>query len=162
MQATKLQQILSDHKAWLNGESNGKRADLQRADLQGAYLQGASLLGADLRGAKTNYSTAFFNISCPEEGSFVAWKKCKHDVLVKLLIPEDAKRSSATSYKCRASKATVLAVEGAEVGVSDYDSNFVYKVGETVEVTNFDDDRWNECSTGIHFFVSKQHAKTYN
>ena len=162
MKATRLQQILSDHKAWLNDEPNGKHADLRGANLLGADLRGANLQHANLQHANTNYNTAFFAISCPEEGSFVAWKKCKYDVLVKLLIPEDAKRSSATSYKCRASKATVLAVEGAEVGVSDYDSNFVYKVGETVEVTNFDDDRWNECSTGIHFFVSKQHAKTYN
>ena len=44
---------------------------------------------------------------------------------------------------------------------SDRDSNFVYKVGEIVEVKNYDEDRWNECSTGIHFFITRDEAVMY-
>jgi hypothetical protein len=44
---------------------------------------------------------------------------------------------------------------------SDHDKNFLYRVGETVEVKDFDDDRWNECSTGIHFFITRDEAVIY-
>ena len=44
---------------------------------------------------------------------------------------------------------------------SDYDDDFIYRVGETVSVDNFDDDRWNECSYGIHCFISKHDAEIW-
>nr|DAE41777.1 MAG TPA: hypothetical protein [Caudoviricetes sp.] len=44
---------------------------------------------------------------------------------------------------------------------SDRDSKFIYKVGEIVTVDDFDDNRWNECSTGIHFFINRQEAVNY-
>ena len=86
---------------------------------------------------------------------------------MELLITEDAKRSSATTRKCRASKAKVISItnvestETFEQAASQHDRRFVYKVGETVEVENFDTDRWNECSTGIHFFITRQEAMNY-
>ena len=61
-------------------------------------------------------------------------------LIVELEIPADALRSSATSRKCRASKARVISitdVSGNPAGdsvASDYDSNFVYRVGEMVEM----------------------------
>ena len=156
--------------------ANLRFADLSGADLRGADLSGVDLRWANLRGAnlcyanlsdanltevKYNETTAFFALQCPEEGSFVAWKKCRNDVIVKLLIPEDAKRSSATSRKCRASKAVVLEVIGAEKGISKNDETFVYEVGKEVFPDSFDDDRWNECSHGIHFFITRAEAENY-
>ena len=44
---------------------------------------------------------------------------------------------------------------------SDYDSTFVYEVGKIVSVDNFDDDRWNECAPGIHFFINREEAVKY-
>ena len=151
--------------------ANLSDADLRYADLKGAALKGADLKGADLKGADlsgvlVNHYTVFSHLQCPEEGSFIAYKKAR-DCIVKLLIPEDAQRSSATSRKCRASKAKVLEITHIETGVtvkkviSDYDDTFIYKVGEEVKVDNFDTDRWNECSTGIHFFITKQEAIDY-
>ena len=84
--------------------------------------------------------------------------------MVKLLILDDAKRSSATTYKCRCDKAKVLDIENAYTGEkieetkSDYDPKFIYRVGEIVTVEDFDDNRWNECTTCIHFFVNKENA----
>lgn len=128
----------------------------------GADLRRADLRGADLSDIKINEVTFGITINCPEEGSFIAFKKCQGKI-VKLMIPEDAKRSSATSYKCRCSKAKVLEIEGGINFIkSDYDSSFSYMVGEIIEVSNFDEDRWNECSTGIHFFMSREMAKQYN
>ena len=141
------------------------RASLDGASLVGASLNGASLNGASLEGIKSDYLTAFFAIQCPEEGAFIGWKKAGKCV-VKLMIPDDAKRSSATSRKCRCSKAKVLAIwdkDGSPVidVASDYDNSFVYRVGETVEVPDFDENRWKECSSGIHFFITRAEAEAY-
>ena len=141
-------------------------ANLRGADLRDAYLGGANLGGANLGGANYNECTAFFALQCPEEGDFIAWKKVK-TCIVKLLIPADAQRSSATSRKCRASKAHVLAIydkDGNEKKsvVSDNYVTTTYKVGEDVLPDSWDDDRWNECSHGIHFFITRQEAELYN
>lgn len=147
---------------------NLTRADLRCANLCNANLSYANLYNADLRGADLQNAKGLPPIVCPEEGSFIAWKKGKDMALIKLLIPEDAARCSATTRKCRASKAKVLAITklngeafGRLEAYSDFDRSFTYKVGETVEVLDFDTNRWNECSTGIHFFMSRQEAIDY-
>ena len=141
-------------------------ADLRGADLRYAILEGANLSGADLWNAKINFS-----IACPEKGSFIAFKKAGNNYnnyIVELLIPEDARRCSATSRKCRCDKAKVLSItkidgtsDGVDTVYSIYDETFAYKIGELVEVKDFDDNRWNECSTGIHFFLTRQEAVEY-
>ena len=154
-------------------EANLCEADLRGADLCGADLRGADLRGADLRRTKNINSvlwsgdTSFYPLQCPETGSFIGYKKAG-DTIVKLEICEDALRSSATSRKCRCSKAKVIsfeALDGEPVGLpevrSNYDANFIYRLGETLEVDDFDTDRWNECSTGIHFFITRDEAVKY-
>ena len=141
-------------------------ADLRGADLRYANLEGANLSGANLCDAKIN-----FHIACPEKGSFIAFKKAGNNYnnyIVELLIPEDARRCSATSKKCRCDKAKVLSItkldgtsDGVDTVYSIYDETFAYKIGELVEVKDFDDNRWNECSTGIHFFLTRQEAVEY-
>ena len=146
--------------------ANLNNADLTNANLNNANLNNANLSNANLSNIKTNYHTLGYSLACPEEGNFIGYKKAdKH--LVKLLILEDSKRSSATTLKCRCDKAKVLDIENIETGekvneiTSDYDKNFIYKVGEIVEVDNFNEDRWNECTTGIHFFLNKENAINY-
>ena len=146
-------------------------ANLSNADLCGANLRGANLSNADLCGASIdqmmwNIYTVFYPLQCPESGSYIGYKKAS-GLVVELEIPADARRSSATSRKCRASKAKVLSITdingnpaGGQVK-SNYDPNFVYAIGETVEVTDFDDNRWNECSTGIHHFITRAEAVIY-
>ena len=138
-------------------------ANLYGADLKGANLSGANLWNADLSGAKN----IFFPMACPEKGSFIAFKKAGF-YIIELFIPSNAKRCSATSRKCRCSKAKVISIttpSGDKTNItevySNYDPNFIYKLGEYVEVKNFDDNRWNECSTGIHFFITRQEAVNY-
>ena len=155
------------HNADLSG-ANLLNANLRGADLHNADLSGANLLGADLRSAK---NVPYIPMVCPEEGDFIGWKKAegnKDKVIVKLRIPSDAKRSSATTRKCRCSKAEVIAIynlDGTEEGEttchSGYDNSFIYEVGKTVEVTNFSEDRWSECAKGIHFFINRQEAIDY-
>jgi len=142
--------------------ANLSGANLRDANLRYADLRDANLRNADLRDIKINAFTIGITLACPEEGDFIAFKKCS-DKIVKLLIPKDARRSSATSLKCRADKAHVLEIEdGLTEIASNYDSSFIYKVGETVSVPDFDTNRWNECSTGIHFFINKELARQYS
>lgn len=140
--------------------ANLQNADLREADLRNANFSFANLQGSDIHGALIS-NTALCSV-CPEKGSFIAFKKCDENIIVTLLIPEDAKRSSATSRKCRASKAKVLEIDGERTEArSKYYGDFVYRLGETVEVSDFDEDRWNECSTGIHFFMTRREAEEY-
>lgn len=131
------------------------------ANLRGAVLYGANLYGADLREAIGTY------MACPTDGSFIGWKKAS-EYIVKLQIPEDACRSSAGGEKCRCDKAYVVEIQNADGTKADietihstHDANFVYTVGATVEVSDFDGDRWNECAPGIHFFIDRRAAVEY-
>lgn len=137
-------------------------ANLKFAILKFANLESAILKFANLKNIKHNYLTSFFSLQCPEVGAFVGWKKCKDDVIVKLLVPSRAKRSSATSRKCRAEYVKVLKVCGAEIGVSDYNNNVIYKKGEIVKCDKWDENRWEECSGGIHFFITREEAEQYS
>ena len=138
-------------------------ACLRGADFRGADLRGADFGGADLRGAK---NIPFIPLSCPSDGEFIGWKKVG-EKLIKLLIPSDARRSSATSNKCRCDKAKVLEitdVDGSNPIASIINYSYAktqYVVGEMVFPDSFDENRWNECSNGIHFFINKQEAINY-
>ena len=148
---------------------NLRVADLRGADLGGANLRGANLYGANLKWAK-NIPSYVCHLVCPEEGSFIGFKKAHTTVpdsrqaIVKLLITEDAKRSSATTRKCRCDKAKVISItsldgkENFTTAYSYYDRIFKYTVGQTVIIDDFDEERWNECSTGVHFFITREEA----
>ena len=155
-------------------EANLYGANLRGANLRGANLYGANLYGADLREANLREANLrgaknlpFIPLVCPERGSFTAFKKCG-SYIIELLIPQDAKRCSATTRKCRASYAKVVAItnmDGSQAEV-DHVTNHAYepieyKIGEYVHPDSFDDDRWNECSHGIHFFINRQEAVEY-
>ena len=155
-------------------DANLRGADLRGANLRNANLRGADLRGADLCGAKNTDKTAwdaytaFYPLQCPETGSFIGYKKAA-DKIVMLEICADAKRSSATSRKCRCSKAKVLSItnlDGSESGLTEvrsyYSKKFVYCVGEIAEAPDFDENRWNECTAGIHFFITREEAVKYS
>ena len=143
---------------------NLRGVNLCCANLCGADLCGSDLRGVNLRDAK---NLPFIPYACPDTGSFIGYKKASN-MIIKLEITEDAKRTSATTRKCRCNKAKVLGIydynhnllEDKEVA-SDRDKDFIYRVGEVAEVKDFDEDRWNECSTGIHFFINFQEAVKY-
>ena len=138
--------------------------DLSHTDLIEVNLSDADLHGANLSGAK---GVPYVPMACPEEGDFIGWKRAG-DKIVKLRIPEDALRSSATTRKCRCNKAEVIEIYNIDGTIaderivsSDYDSTFTYEVGKTVEVQDFDINRWEECTRGIHFFINRQEAINY-
>lgn len=157
MNANDLKTILEEYKMWLDDEDGGERADLSRANLRGVDLSGAQ----HIESVQNLY--LFYPLTCPEKGEYTAFKKADEKI-VELRIPADAKRLSATGRKCRASKAVVVGItelDGTPAGdeaCSDYDADFMYRVGETVEVQNFDENRWNECAPGIHHYITREEA----
>ena len=148
-------------------------ADLRYADLRGADLFRADLRGANLRGANLSELTVAQTSILPDEGDIIGWKKALAldgaPIIVKLLIPSDAKRSNSTGRKCRANKARILDLQDRQgnslppdtTAYSSFDPDFTYKKGETVHVEDFDTNRWNECAPGIHFFITRIEAVKY-
>lgn len=140
-------------------------ADLRNCNLCHANFRCCNLWKANLVGAK---DVPYIPLRCPSDGVFIGWKRVK-DVLIKLEIPADAKRSSATTRKCRCEKAKVLgfydSLGSQELNmtelVNDRYEKCKYVKGEMVYPDYFDDNRWDECSHGIHFFINKQDAINY-
>ena len=155
-----------------------RNANLSYADLSDANIHGAYLGSADFRSANLNNADLsdtknmmYIPMACPEEGSFIGFKKAVYagkNYIVKLEISADALRSSATSRKCRCNKAKVLEiqnVDGSKANIdvvhSTCDPSFQYKTGQIVEEPKYDNNRFNECSKGIHFFINRQEAVNY-
>ena len=141
--------------------------DMRECNIKGANLYGAVLEHAKLDDIQSDEATQWFRMHCPETGPILGYKKCVNDRVVQLLIPADAKRTSATLPSCRCSKAKVLSIknfdetEEFEEAWSLVDENFVYRKGQWVEVKDFNEDRWMDSTTGIHFWMNRNEALGY-
>ena len=170
----------ADLKCACFGDADLDSANLSFANLNGANLSFASLNGANLFKASIKNicgnimdlaratNIPYIPMACPDHGEYTAFKRVRNNFIVVLKIPEDAKRSSAVGRKCRADKAVVLGIEsldGKPAPIDEIESlrdqKFVYKVGETVSVPNFDPNRFRECAPGIHHFINRQEAVVY-
>ena len=157
-----LQEVLEKHKKWLNDEEGGERADLRYADLNGADLSNAVLRNANLD--EREQCRKGIILREPRE----AYKSCGK-YIVKLLIPRGAIVFSINNDKCRTNKAYVMAILNDDETVANklsvasaYDRKFIYKVGQSIEIEDFDLMYNVECSTGIHFFWDFERARDYN
>ena len=144
-----------------------RRANLTKADISGARLYAAVLENAILDNIIFDDNTKNFRIHCPEKGAFIAYKKGLNNLIVKLLIPSDARRVSSTMNCCRCDKAKVLEIKNFE-GTKFFDEawstvaeGFCYKLGEWVYAENFNEDRWYDSTGGIHFWMTEDEAKAY-
>ena len=144
----------------VENKANLAEANLAGANLAGANLTRANLVRANLAGAKGS-DLAIARTRILPEGSLIGWKKCKGDVIVKLRIPEEAKRSHAFGRKCRAEYADVLEVIGVEVGISSHDRKTEYRAGERVTCDKWSDDWQEECAGGIHFYITREEAEAH-
>ena len=163
-------------------------ANLTNAYLTNAYLNNANLTNANLSdailcgailGNNKDLVIEMTNILKDHEGKdLIGYKKAviidndnefKCKAIVKLQIPKDAKRSNATSNKCRCSYAKVIDItpldnynlQENDKCVSIYNRSFAYVVNKEVISDKFDENRFNECSNGIHFFLNEKDAIEY-
>ena len=177
MTQEELKKVLELHYKWWRGEEGGVRADLRNAILSGANLRNAVLSGANLSGAVLsgadlrNANLSQLSI-VPELGPFYAFKKLSQGEVATLYVPRSAKRiGGLLGRKCRVSKAKVVKIllaDGTEaskeyVGTSKYDAEFKYAIGAWVKPkADFCDDVREECTSGIHIFITFNEAKNYN
>ena len=138
-----------------------READLREANLREADLREADLRGANLSGAEWNYLTV--GIHAAPEGALIVWGN-KSGRIVKMRIEENTPRSCATTRKMRTARATVLEISTGETEFIHQPATGPatrYAVGEVTECDSWDDDRRNECSGGIHFFLTREEAETW-
>jgi len=154
--------------------ANFTGANLVGANLRDANLRGADLRGVDLRGASLE-DVILEGAILPENWqivprvgqSFTAFKKVEREIVLELLIPGSAQRTSnLIGRKCRANEALVVGVvrgtaNNAGIYRSLHDPNFTYEVGKMAWEPSFDPDIRVECTTGIHFFMTKEEAVDY-
>ena len=172
----------SDFTNALLKDCNFEGAILRNCNFSSADLRGSNLANADISGANMYFSmlenvsmagilyddnTQFFKMRCPEIGAFVAYKTTFDRRVVQLLIPADARRTSATDITCRCDKAKVLSIKSIDFtksyteAQSLADPNFIYRVGQMVYAKNFNPDRWVDSTGGIHFFMLREESIEY-
>jgi hypothetical protein len=114
------------------------------------------------------------NMRCPRYDKIIGYKiitnynycRC---LLATLEIPAGVKRSSAIGNKCRCEYAKVLSIidengnkyDIGKSAITGIDNQLTYKVGEYVYADSFDENRFNECAPGIHFFMTPEEAWDY-
>ncbi len=150
-----------------NFDCNFINTDLSTCDIKKCNFNDSSL---------DNTTMPDYPMACPEKGSFIGYKKVYNIIndryqwfILKLEIPEDARRNAATNNKCRCDKAKVLKIQNLDGSIakgitkarSIYNNGFIYELGKIVEEPKFDECRWYEYTSGIHFFMNREEAVNY-
>lgn len=158
---------------------NAVLSDTKFIDVDFTNTVGLSLFGTSAK--ISDCTNVPCPMACPSHGSFVGWKKGRvinkngkeSYCIIKLEIPETARRSSATSRKCRADKVKVLEIQHLNGRKYPADTvalpfctlpvtNTQYVVGKITKCSEkFETDRWKECASGIHFFITRREAENY-
>ena len=157
---TKLNNTFKDTlEVAVNSNADLRYADLYNADLSNADLRYANLSNADL--SETEKIRKGVIIDKPVR----VFKKCIKNKIVELELLKGSIVFSINNKKCRTNKAKVISINGMhEKGLkccSSYSNKFIYEVGKIVEVKDFDLMYNVECSSGIHFFWTKEEAEDY-
>ena len=143
-------------------DANLRYANLRSANLSSANLRYANLSLDEIRAERWGRLWLAQNTITPI-GGFTAFKKVEGDAILTLAVPADALRVNAIgSRKIRVSKALVVSasVPGQVEFKSKHESKFIYVVGSEVS-SEFDDQLTEECSKGIHCFLTEEEAIQY-
>ena len=140
--------------------ANLRGADLSCANLSGANLRGANLSWANLRGADLNEDDRFRLGQILTE-PLTGYKKTKEGVVITAEIPAGAIVFCINGRKCRTNLAKITDMAGHGVLHSLYDDNFEYRLGQEIEIKDFDLMYNVECASGFHFFRTRKEAEEY-
>ena len=163
-----LDKVIEQHKHWWNEDCEGwkcMKADLRGADLSGANLRDANLCGANLCGA---------NLRCADlrdaekmrlgrilTEPLTGYKKTREGVVITAEIPAGAIVFCINGKKCRTNRAKITDMEGREILHSQYDNSFEYRLGQEIEIKDFNLMYNVECASGFHFFRTRKEAEEY-
>ena len=178
-----LDKIIEQHKHWLNEDCEGwegMKADLCDADLCGANLRdadlcGANLCGADLcdanlRGADLCGADLCGADLCGAEKMrlgriltkpLTGYKKTREGVVITAEIPAGAIVFCINGKKCRTNRAKITDMAGHEILHSKNDNSFEYRLGQEIEIKDFNLMYNVECASGFHFFENRADAEKY-
>ena len=179
MTQEELNKIVEQHQHWLKEDCEGwedMKANLSRADLSRAYLYGADLSGAnlrwanlsvadlrgaDLRGADLSEADKF-RLGKVLDEPLTGYKKTKEGVVITAEIPAGAIVFCINGKKCRANRAKITDMAGHEILHSSYDNSFEYRLGQEINIKDFNLMYSVECASGFHFFRTRKEAEEYN
>ena len=178
-----LDKIIEQHRHWLNEDCEGwegmkanlscanlsctdlsdanlSGADLSCTDLSDANLRGADLSDANLRGA---------DLSCADRlrlgriltEPLTGYKKTSEGVVITAEIPAGAIVFCINGKKCRTNRAKITDMAGHDVLHSSYDNSFEYRLGQEIEIKEFNLMYNVECASGFHFFESREDAENF-
>ena len=146
-------------RAYLTGanltDANLARANLARADLTRANLTGANLYEANLEDADK------FRLGKMLDEPLTGYKKTREGVVITAEIPAGAIVFCINGKKCRTNRAKIIDMAGHEVLHSQYDNTFEYRLGQEIEIKDFNLMYNVECASGFHFFKTRKEAEEY-
>ena len=163
MTQEELKKIVEQHQHWIHKDVDDwedMRANLSGADLRRAYLSRANLSGADLRGASLSCADKFRLGEMLDE-PLTGYKNTKEGVVITAEIPAGAIVFCINGSKCRTNRAKITDMDGHEVLHSSYDNSFEYRLGQEIEIKDFNLMYNVECASGFHFFRTKKEAENY-
>ena len=160
--------------------ANLSGADLSMANLSGANLSWANLRDADLRDADLSMANlieadlsranlSWANLSWANQFLFgevlneplTGYKKTKEGVVITAEIPAGAIVFCINGRKLRTNRAKITDMSGHDVLHSQYDNNFEYRLGQEIEIKDFNLMYNVECARGFHFFKTRKEAEEY-
>ncbi len=146
-------------------DANLRDADLRGANLCNANLCGANLCGAnlcnadlcnaDLRGANK------IRLGKVLDEPLTGYKKTNEGVVITAEIPAGAIVFSINGSKCRTNKAKITDMDGHKVLHSQYNNSFEYRLGQEINIKDFNLMYNIECANGFHFFRTRKEAEEY-
>ena len=154
MTQEELNKIVEQHQHWIHEDCEGwkgMRANLTRADLTGANLYGANLTRADQ-----------FRLGKVLDKPLTGYKKTKEGVVITAEIPAGAIVFCINGSKFRTNRAKITDMDGHDVLHSQYDNSFEYRLGQEIEIKDFNLMYNMECASGFHFFKTRKEAEEYN
>ena len=143
----------------LNG-ANLRGANLRGANFNGANLRGANLNGANLNGANLNGDYRF-RLGQILTDPLTGYKKTKEGVVITAEIPAGAIVFCINGSKCRTNRAKITDMGVHEVLHSQYDNTFEYRLGQEINIKDFNLMYNVECASGFHFFRTRKEAEEY-
>ena len=162
MTQEEIDKIVEKHQHWIHEDVEGceeMKANLKGANLYGANLHGANLYGADLYGAYLEGED--FRLGKILTEPMTGYKKTNEGVVITAEIPVGAVVFCINGRKCRTNRAKITDMAGHDVLHSKYDNTFEYRLGQEINIKDFNLMYNVECASGFHFFRMLEEAENY-
>ena len=148
MTQEELNKIIEQHQHWILLDVDGwedMRANLAYANLAGAYLADADK----------------FRLGKVLDEPMTGYKKTQEGVVITAEIPIGAIVFCINGSKCRTNRAKITDMDVHDVLHSSYDNSFEYRLGQEIEIKDFNIMYNVECASGFHFFMTRKEAENY-